>query len=70
MKNMKEKLKDTSYDQKVFETEVARTIQKEENKERKEKVEENFSELETKNDHPIRQVEEKGISRHKSRYIL
>ena len=39
MKNMKEKLKDTAYDQKVFETEVARTIQKEENKERKEKVE-------------------------------
>ena len=32
MEKWKEKLKDTAYDQKVFETEVARTIQKEENK--------------------------------------
>lgn len=67
---MKEKLKDTAHDQKVFETEMAGTIQKEENKERKEKAEENFSELETKNGHQICQVEEKGISRHKPRYIL
>lgn len=35
MENMKEKLKDTAHDQKVFETEMAGTIQKEENKERK-----------------------------------
>ena len=60
MENMKEKLKDTAYDQKVFETEMAGTIQKEENKERKEKAEENFSELEMKNGHQICQVEEEG----------
>ena len=35
MEKWKEKLKDTAYDQKVFETEVARTIQKEENKKEK-----------------------------------
>lgn len=62
MENMKEKLKDTACDQKVFETEVAGTIQKEEKKERKDEVEENFSELETENGHQTCQVEEQGIS--------
>ena len=62
MENMKEKLKDTACDQKEFETEVAGTIQKEENKERKEEVEKNFSELETENGRQICQVEAQGIS--------
>ena len=53
MENMREKLKDMAYDQKVSEKEITGTMQKEGKKERKEMVEENFSALETKTDHQI-----------------